>query len=218
MVDGILAQSDSLERTFSKSVVVPNNPKKNIRLVILSGTSYEKDFSKFARHINTTLSSSNFKVEIVKSTAPTIGQYLFNNNNKSLSINDCCIDKCIVCPNYLENKSGTVKSVVTGTEYKVEKNLTCNDGGIYIAQGACTNQYTGKTVSFGNRCIEHFKNGKSAIYDHMHECQQCSNANDFTVTYVESYLSRGKYTLSEREMLWNDRMKGLINVHKTLKS
>ena len=105
-----------------------------------------------------------------------------------------------------------------GTEYKVEKNLSCNEGGIYVAEGACTNQYTGKTVLFGNRCIEHFKNGKSAIFEHMQECLQCNNENDFKVTYVESYLSRGKYSLSEREMLWNERIKGLINVHKTLKS
>ena len=108
--------------------------------------------------------------------------------------------------------------MATGTEYNVEKSLTCNEGGIYVAEGICTSQYTGKTVIFGNRCIENFKNGKSAIHDHMHECQQCYNVNDFTITYVESYLSRGKYTLSEREMLWNERIKGLINVHKTLKS
>ena len=219
MVLSILGQADSLERSFSKIVMPSNNQKISIRLVVLSGTLYEKEFSKFAKQMNSALSSSNFKVEIVKSTSSTIGKYLFNNNNKSLSINECSINNCIVCPNELRNMSGIVKSVVKGTEYKVEGNLTCNKGGIYVAQGVCSNQYTGKTIVFGNRCIEHLKKSNpTAIYDHMQKCQQCNSEKDFTFNYVESYLSRGKYSLSEREMLWNERMKGLINVHKTLKS
>ena len=52
----------------------------------------------------------------------------------------------------------------------------------------------------------------------MNQCQQCNVTRDFSITYVESYLSRGKYSLSEREMLWNERIKGRINVQKTLKS
>ena len=81
MVQSILNQSDSLARTLTKPVEVnvSRDHKIDIRLVILSGISYEKEFMKFAKQMNSTLSSSNFKVEIVKSTAPTIGQYLLNN-------------------------------------------------------------------------------------------------------------------------------------------
>ena len=58
MVQSILNQSDSLARTLTKHVkymflVIT----KLIRLVILSGTSYEKEFMKFAKQMNSTLSS-----------------------------------------------------------------------------------------------------------------------------------------------------------------
>ena len=127
MVQSILNQSDSLAKTLTKPVEVNVSRDHKIdiiRLVILSGTSYEKEFMKFAKQMNSTLSSSNCKVEIVKSTAPTIGQYLFNNNNNSSSpICECHVDKCVVCPNDIQNKSGIVKS----TFLMVDKKLTCNE-------------------------------------------------------------------------------------------
>ena len=222
MVQSILNQSDSLAKTLTKPVEVnvSRDHKIDMRLVILSGTSYEKEFMKFAKQMNSTRSSSNFKVEIVKSTAPTIGQYLFNNNNNNSSpICECHVDKCVVCPNDIQNKSGIVKSTFTEFSYKVDKKLTCNEGGIYVIQGACSDQYTGRTINYGNRGIEHFKKSKlTSIYDHKNKCHHCNIINDFTVTYVGSYLSNGKYSLSEREMLRNERIKGRINVQKTLKS
>ena len=156
----------------------------------------------------------------MKSTAPTIGQYSFNNNNNSSSpICECHVDKCVVCPNDIQNKSGIVKSTFTEFSDKVDKKLTCNEGGIYVIQGACSDQYTGRTINYGNRGIEHFKKSKlTSIYDHKNKCHHCNVTSDFTITYVESYLSNGKYSLSEREMLWNERIKGRINVQKTLKS
>ena len=120
--------------------------------------------------------------------------------------------------NDLQNKSGVVKSSVTGTEYRVSTNLTCNNGGIYVINGKCNGQYTGKTINNRNRCYCHFKTNSTAIYDHKQECNECGGVNSYTVTFVENYLNRGKYSLSEREMLWNSRMKGIINEQKTLRS
>ena len=221
MVEGILSQSDSLERTLSKPITVNSSVdgKVRIRLVTLSGTWYQNIFTKFAKRMNSTLSSTNFKIEIVKGTAPTVGQYLFNNYNKSPSMNECQLNGCIVCSNELQCKSGVIKSVVRNTSYTIDNAISCNEGGIYVIQGVCSGQYTGKTINFGNRCLEHFKKSKvTAINDHMRNCQQCNCVKDFSVTYVENYFSRGKYSLSEREMLWNERIKGTVNVHKTLKS
>ena len=117
------------------------------------------------------------------------------------------------------SKVRIIKSSLKDTEFKVERGLTCNQGGIYLFEGVCRSQYTGKTVSFGNRSIDHFRRGKmSSIKDHMKECRGCNSVKDFSVTFVENYLSRGKYSLSEREMLWNERIKGQINVQKTLQS
>ena len=44
------------------------------------------------------------------------------------------------------------------------------------------------------------------------------NVLDIQVQFLENVWDRGKYSLSEREYLWNKRMKGSINVQKTLKN
>jgi len=218
MVQEILDQAGTLERTLTpRSHTPPDNPKTSVRLVVLTGTPYEKKFIDFAKRMNQILASEKLKIEVVRSTAPTIGQLLFNNNN-TFSIQECSTDNCVVCVNDLQNKSGVVKSFVTGTEYKISKNLTCNNGGIYVINGKCGGQYTGKTISNGNRCYYHFKTNTTAISDHKQKCNKCVGVDCYTVTFVENYQNRGKYSLSEREMLWNSRIKGVINGHKTLTS
>ena len=101
--------------------------------------------------------------------------------------------------------------------YSTNDKLECEDGGIYIVKGSCSEQYTGKTIHFGVRTKEHLiSDKKSAVHQHKQDCGECNNISDFQITLVESYLQRGKYSLSEREFLWNRRMKGLINLKKTL--
>ena len=218
MINEILGQSSLLERTLSQTVNRSENTKVTIRLVTLSGTWYANEFVKFAKRMNTYFSSSSLKIEIVRSTGPTLGKLLFNNNNKSTVIQDCMMNNCVVCPNDLQNKSGVLKCSVTGTEYKINGNLTCNEGGIYVVTGVCSSQYTGKTVHFGYRSTYHFRTNTTAIYDHQRACNQCRGSGDYCITYVENYLNRGKYSLSEREMLWNSRVRGSINAQKTLRS
>ena len=84
--------------------------------------------------------------------------------------------------------------------------------------GVCSSQYTGKTVHFGGRGTYHFHTNTTAISDHQRVCNQCSSPGNYCMTFVENYLSRGKYSLSEREMLWNTRIRGSINAQKTLRS
>ena len=98
--------------------------------------------------------------------------------------------------------------------------MCCNNGGIYVVTGKCNGQYTGKTTtSFYSRADEHFhKQKSSAIFQHKRDCTQCSNVTDYTINFIEDYMKRGKYTLSEREFLWNARIKGTINIQKTLMS
>ena len=84
---------------------------------------------------------------------------------------------------------------------------------------SCSAQYSGKTIHFGKRMKEHLHTSKqSSISVHKNACHICYTTHDFKVTYVESYHDRGKYTLSERELLWNERIRGSINLQKTLKS
>ena len=97
--------------------------------------------------------------------------------------------------------------------------MNCNDGGIYVVTADCNAQYTGKTIDFGQRMKEHLQTSKqSSIHKHKNDCDKCYTYHDFKVTFVESYQDRGKYTLSEREFLWNWRMRGSINLQKTLKA
>ena len=58
----------------------------------------------------------------------------------------------------------------------------------------------------------------TAVSAHRIKCVHCKDIKDFNSTLVEHYLSRGKYSLSERELVWNKRIKGSINIQKTLKS
>ena len=148
-----------------------------------------------------------------------MGRLLFNNNNKVYGSAEPCQNNCFVCQNGLQTKSDEVSSSVTGIKYKIDKDLSCQNGGIYVVTSACNSQYSGKTINFGNRGKEHFHKSKSsAVYSHKQTCSSCNEANDFNIMYVENYINRGKYSLSEREYFWNHRIKGVINTQKTLKS
>ena len=164
--------------------------------------------------MNLVLSSSKIRVSIVKTTGPSIARLLFRNNDSRMAEIDC-----IVCNNEARNKDGVVVSNTTGKSYKIPVNLTCRNGGIYIYEGGeCDDQYTGKTtVATGTRFLEHLRRQKtSSVYKHRISCRQCQGSTSLECSIVEDYRTRGKYTLSEREYLWNYRIKGVINSQKTL--
>ena len=56
------------------------------------------------------------------------------------------------------------------------------------------------------------------IYIYIYNMITCNDARDFSICFVENYLNRGKYSRSEREFLWNYRIKGVLNIQKTLQS
>ena len=223
MVDGILGHGKSLKRMLlnklSPATDIGISEKQTVRLVILSGTPYEKCFTDFAKRMNG-IPSTKIIISIVRTTGPTLGQLLFNNANPSQNVISCSLENCVVCKNDIEDKSGVVFSSTTKRDYKLGgRELTCNDGGIYVVTADCNAQYTGKTVNFGQRLKEHLQTSKqSSIYAHKQTCDVCFTLHDFKVTFVESYQDRGKYTLSEREFLWNWRIRGSINLQKTLKA
>ena len=220
MVSNILDTAPTLIRTLSKNEIDP--PEKDtleVRLVILAGTAYENELSSFAARMNTLLPQNTFHINIVKSTFPSISRLLFNNNDKCERPKNCNCSKCDLCKNAIRSQLDHVRSTATGYSYPVDPSLSCTDGGIYLIRGAYDSQYTGKTVHFSTRSHEHFSTSKSsAIYQHKQKCNSCNATNDFEMTLVENYHNRGKYCLSEREYLWNSRIKGTINVQKTLKA
>ena len=74
--------------------------------------------------------------------------------------------------------------------------------------------YTGKTTTeFHNRFDNHFDQSKSsAVLDHTKTCQIGKSKENYTIQFLENVYSRGKYTLSEREYLWNERLRGILNI------
>ena len=221
MVDRILALAPTLERTLTASpkiAEIPPNKQLTVKLVVLSGTAYENEFSIFSKRMNSLVGNCGLHINIVKSTSLSISRLLFNNREKVPSL-PCTNSKCQVCKYGALNTSGRITSNATGCSYTVDNSLTCSDGGIYVVTGSCKSQYTGKTVEFCKRCNEHFSNSKSStVYQHKIKCVECYIPQDFEVTLVENTSNRGKYSLSEREHLWNFRIKGSMNVQKTLKA
>ena len=188
-----------------------------VRLITLAGTPYLRSIEAFAQRMNRVLATSGIKVELVKTTGPSIGKSLFNNNSNGADFTEDC-GNCIICNNEAHNVQNRVGSTVTGRSYRITNTLTCANGGIYVYEGACKDQYTGKTtVPFSTRTTEHIRKQKtSSVYKHREKCRQCNGSSDFTMSFIEDYRKRGKYTLSEREYLWNFRIKGVINDQKTL--
>ena len=218
LIDSILDHSNQLHRNLnSNNVKTPSNQQDIVRLITLTGTTYQHEFKKFALHMNSML--KDFKIEVVMSTGPTLGRLLFNNSNLNVNnSNTNCEPNCFICTNKLKNETGDVISSVTGQKYKIHNGISCNDGGIYVVRGKCNSQYCGKTINFGVRTEQHLMSKSTSIYHHKQSCTDCNNVGDFDITLVENLSSKGKYSLSEREFFWNNRIKGVINIQKTLKS
>ena len=124
-----------------------------------------------------------------------------------------CSSGCHICSNNTRGCLEKVESTKTKEAYSIDKRTHCNDSGIYLITCDCAEQYIGKTtVTFKQRFKEH-KTKKTAVKEHLERCNK-----DVKIQLVENVWTRGKYSLSEREYLWNRRLKGDINIQKTLKS
>ena len=219
MVDSILAQASVLDRVLTPRVKDNNSDAHVIRWVTLTGTAYDKQIQEFAGRINGSLQNHNIKLEIVKSTGSCVGNLLFNNNVKSLITHVCSASNCNVCSKRLRADSDTVISPTNGRSYPINLNLNCDNCGIYSISCLCTALYTGKTTTtFTQRFNKHFTSTSSAVFDHTKHCQVGKSKKDFSIQYLENMYSRGKYSLSEREYLWNVRLRGILNIQKTLKA
>ena len=221
MVDSVLSTAPTLIRnitvnTTKKEVV---NDCQDLKWITLSGTTYEKDISLFTSRMNNILKAFNIKMQVIKSNGPTISQVLYNNSNVSQKCTPCNKINCYICKNGLRGKEDYIISTTNGNKYPVSQGLSCNDAGIYVCTVPCKNQYTGKTTTtYDIRSKEHL-NTATSVNAHLKGCLNCQTSeNPSQFYFMESYLRRGKYTLSEREFLWNERIRSSINSQKTLKS
>ena len=220
MVEEVLVEAVDLQRELNGSRKLANEDMYKIRWITMAHSTSEKEIEDFVKNINATTKNYSVGFELVKTTGPTLGKQLFNNNNNNdlTEAMGLCTSKCEVCGQDARGDESTVVSTVTGTEYRIDKRMNCKNSGIYLVTCKCKEQYTGKTtVTTGKRYKEHWRK-KTSVRDHLDKCDSKPTAGEVKVQYLENMWNRGKYSLSEREYLWNRRMKGAINVQKTLKN
>ena len=218
LVECILNQATTLERNLTpRTHSFDDSAVRKVRWVIVSGTSYEKRITEFTRNINALLNNHKIELEIVKSTGSNLGQLLFNNKEK-FDVNTCTQRNCGICSNGMRPEGNKITGKISNFTYNIDTKMNCNNCGIYRITCPCSAAYTGKTTtSFGKRCDEHFQRYReSSVQDHSKVCPQGRNKEQYQILFLENCLNRGKYTLSEKEYLWNERLGGEINVQKIL--
>ena len=186
----------------------------------MAHSSAEAATENFVKNINTALQHQRIAFELIKTTGPTLGKLLFNNNNNKelMEMSKTCRSRCQVCSNNIRGDEKKAKSQANGDSYSIDQRTTCRNSGIYLVTCKCKEQYIGKTtVQFNKRLNEHWTK-KTSVKEHLDNCDAAPTMKDIQVQFLENVWDRGKYSLSEREYLWNKRMKGSINVQKTLKN
>ena len=197
-----------------------NGTCHKIRWVTMSHSYSETEVKNFVNNMNTALQNRPIRFELIKTTAPTLGKLLFNNNNKNNTTDytNTCKSTCKICSSDSKGNEKKAVSKATGATYNIDNNSLCCNSGIYLITCKCEEQYVGKTtVSFRKRFTEHGSKNTS-VKEHLNICTTKPTTDDITIQFVENVWNRGKFSLSEREFLWNRRFKGSINVQKTLKN
>ena len=153
IVEDVLKEAANLERELDRRKPIVTEDKYKIRWVTLAHSTSEREIETFVKTINTTMRNYSVAFEVVKTTGPTLGKELFNNNNSNLidSMRNCS-SKCKVCGQHARGDVSTVTSTATGKTYQIDKRINCNCSGIYLITCKYKDQYTGKTtVTTGRR-------------------------------------------------------------------
>ena len=82
VIQDVFANYEEIPRNLNDRVQNTDDDTHKVRLITLSGTPYEASIGSFAKRMNRVLATSGIKIELVKTTGPSIAKSLFNNNNK----------------------------------------------------------------------------------------------------------------------------------------
>ena len=82
MVDDILKEAHTLKREIHPRIHMEIEGVQKIRWVTLSKSCFEKEVTQFINRMNLVLKDHKICFEAIKSTAPNIGSFLFNNFDK----------------------------------------------------------------------------------------------------------------------------------------
>ena len=216
MVNDILKEAHTLKREIHPRIHMEIEGVQKIRWVTLSKSCFEKEITQFINSMNLVLKDHQICFEVIKSTAPNIGSFLFNNFDKQPSNYQKCLSNCLICENDARGDRKCIVSSVTKKKYHINPNIECTHSGIYGMTCKCVGQYGGKTtVTNTLRHKQHWTKNTS-VKEHLSSCPSKPTIGDVKVQFLENVWDRGKYSLSEREFLWNKRLKGTINIQKVL--
>ena len=109
----VFTNYEDIQRNLNDRVQDDVDDTHKVRLITLAGTPYEGSIRSFAERMNRVLATSGIKIELVKTTGPSIARSLFKNNNNGLDFTEDC-GNCIICSNGARNDQNVVSSTVPG--------------------------------------------------------------------------------------------------------
>ena len=118
LVQDVFTNYEEIPRNLNDRVQNNTDDIHIVRLITLAGTPYERNIGAFAHRMNRVLATSGIKVELVKTTGPSIAKSLFHNNNNGPDFTGDC-GNCIICRNGAHNEQNTICSNVTGKSYRI---------------------------------------------------------------------------------------------------
>ena len=184
MVKDILKEANTLIRDLHPKKQINIDTKCKIRWVTLSHSHFEKETTEFVRRMNSVLENHHIGFEVIKTTAPSISNLLFNNCDncdKSVNMNEKCRTNCFVCKNNARGDRKCIVSSVTRKKYYINPNINCVNSGIYGVTCKCVDQYGGKTtVSHGVRYQQHWVIN-TTVKEHLNSCKSKPTVNDVKV-------------------------------------
>ena len=217
MVEETLRPAGNLKRELHSKIHTKVEANCKIRWVTLSNSIFEKDITTFVKKMNHLLKEHHVQFEIIKTTSPNIGSLLFNNFEKP-KVNQKCLTTSTICDNDAQRDDKVVVSSINKQTYNINQHINCLNSGIYAITCKCTDQYFGKTtITHSGRYTQHWTTN-TTVNGHLNTCKSKPTLSDVKVQFLENVWDRGKYSLSEREYLWNKRLKGTINIQKTIKA
>ena len=119
MVGKILKDAGDIPREITNKKAKDPSDVCKIRWVTMSHSHAEKEIGDFVKKINAALRNQHIMFELIKTTAPTLGQLLFHNNNKKevMELSKTCRSRCQVCMNGSRKEETMVKGSSNGETY-----------------------------------------------------------------------------------------------------
>ena len=140
MVEEILKDATTITRTLIRKPTRRDSPEcYKIRWVTLAKSCSEQDIEHFVKKLNNALINKKVQFELIKTTAPTIGKLLFNNNNNNnnndnnaTAYSSTCRSTCHVCKHSARGELKKAESKSNKENYHIDQRTSYSDSGIYL--------------------------------------------------------------------------------------